>query len=297
VVSPDQQRAAANFLREQFAVSERHAGQVLGRSRSTLRYRPRQSSDELPLVREIQRLARRHPRFGYRRVHAMLVRGGWSVNLKRVHRLWGELGLKRPVRLRKTRKTGPKPGVGGNACNARPARFKNDVWTCDFIHDRTAGGRPLKWLSLVDEYTRECLVLHVDGRIRGGDVRRILARVVGRRGAPNLIRSDNGSEFVCRALTDWLPRIGAAAIPVAPGSPWQNGYVESFHGRLRDEFLERYEFESVADARSQASWFRREYNQVRPHSSLGYATPSEFAAACEKEGLTQTSSEFHATVR
>ncbi len=283
-MSPGQQRAAADFLVERFSISERRVGRVLGRSRSTLRYRRCQPGDERPLVREIQRLARRHPRFGYRRIHAMLVRGGWAANLKRVHRLWGELGLKRPVRLRKAQKTGPKPGVGANACKVRPARFKNDVWTCDFIHDRTAGGRPLKWLSLVDEYTRECLVLHVDARIGGGDVRRLLARVVGRRGAPNLIRSDNGSEFVCRALAAWLPSVGATAIPVSPGSPWQNGYIESFHGRLRDEFLERHEFESVADARSKASWFRREYNHVRPHSSLGYATPREFAAACERVG-------------
>ena len=282
-MSPDQQRAAAGFLKEKFAVSERRVSRVLGRSRSTLRYRRRQRADEPPLVREIQRLARRHPRFGYRRIHAMLVRKGWSTNLKRVHRLWGELGLKRPVRLRKSRKTGPKPGVGGNGCKAKPARFKNDVWTCDFIHDRTTEGRPLKWLSLVDEYTRECLVLHADARLGGADVRRILGRVVGRRGAPRMIRSDNGSEFVCKALADWLPSIGTEPIPVAPGSPWQNGFVESFHGRLRDEFLERHEFESVADARAKASWFRREYNRVRPHSSLGYATPSEYAAKCESE--------------
>lgn len=281
MVSPDQQRAAAGFLKETFAVSERRAGRVLGRSRSTLRYRRRRPADEPPLVREIKRLARRHPRFGYRRIHAMLIRKGWSTNLKRVHRLWGELGLKRPVRLKKSRKTGPKPGVGGNGCKARPARFKNDVWTCDFIHDRTAEGRPLKWLSLVDEYTRECLVLHADARLGGADVRRILGQVVGRRGAPNLIRSDNGSEFVCKALADWLPSIGTEPIPVAPGSPWQNGFVESFHSRIRDEFLERHEFESVADARAKASWFRREYNHVRPHSSLGYATPSEYAAKCE----------------
>jgi transposase InsO family protein len=280
-VSPGQQRAAADFLVERFAVSERRVGRVLGRSRSTLRYRPSPPAGEPPLVRAIQRLARRHPRFGYRRIHAMLVRDGWTVNLKRVHRLWGELGLKRLVRLRKPRKTGPKPGAGANACQVRPARFKNDVWTCDFLHDRTAGGRPLKWLSVVDEYTRECLVLHGDARIGGGDVRRLLARLIGRRGAPNLIRSDNGSEFVCRALADWLPSVGATAIPVAPGSPWQNGYVESFHGRLRDELLERHEFESVSDARSKASWYRREYNRVRPHSSLGYATPCEFAAACD----------------
>jgi putative transposase len=213
----------------------------------------------------------------------MLIRRGWSVNLKRVRRLWIEMGLRRPLRLRKARKLGPKPGVSANSCTQQPARFQNDVWTCDFIHDRTAGGRPLKWLTLVDEYTRECLVLHVDGSLTGGDVRRIVARVIGRRGAPTRIRSDNGSEFICTALTNWLPGVGAKSIPVAAASPWENGYIESFHSRLRDEFLERVEFDTVADARAKAAWFRREYNTVRPHSSLGYATPKEYSAACDEE--------------
>ena len=256
----------------------------MGRSRSTVRYRRKPRPDEPILTREIKRLARRHPRYGYRRVHAMLIRRGWTVNLKRVRRLWNELGLRRPVRLRKPRKLGPKPGTSANSCVRQPARFKNDVWTCDFIHDRTADGRPLKWLTLVDEYTRECLVLHAAASLTGAEVRRIVARVIGRRGAPTRIRSDNGSEFICEALVDWLPGVGAKPIPVAAGSPWENGYIESFHSRLRDEFLERLEFESVADARAKASWFRREYNTVRPHSSLGYATPKEFSGACDRNG-------------
>jgi putative transposase len=283
VVTPNQQRAAADFLGEQFRVSQRRASRVMGRARSTLRYRPRRRVDEPALSREIKRLARRHPRYGYRRIHALLVRHGWSVNLKRVRRLWNELGLRRPLRLRKPRKLGPKPGGSGNSCVEQPAKFKNDVWTCDFIHDRTASGRPLKWLTLVDEYTRECLVLYAAESMTGPDVRRIFARVIGRRGAPTRIRSDNGSEFVCEALAGWLPEKGAAPIPVAPGSPWENGYIESFHSRLRDEFLERTEFEDVADARAKGSWYRREYNTVRPHSSLSYATPKEFSAACDKE--------------
>jgi transposase InsO family protein len=287
VVSPDQQRAAADYLGERYGVSQRRACRIMGRSRSTLRYRRRRRSDEPALTREIKRLARRHPRYGYRRVHAMLIRRGWSVNLKRVRRLWNELGLRRPLRLRKPRKLGPKPGVSGNSCVQQPARFKNDIWTCDFIHDRMASGRPLKWLTLVDEYTRECLVLHADGTMTGSDVRRIVARVIGRRGAPTRIRSDNGSEFICAALVDWLPGVGAKSIPVAAGSPWENGYIESFHSRLRDEFLEREEFESVADARAKASWFRRQYNTIRPHSSLRYATPKEFSAACDGKGGRQ----------
>jgi putative transposase len=279
-VSADQQRAAADYLGERYGISQRRIGRVMGRSRSTLRYRPRRRTDEPGLVREIKRLARRHPRYGYRRVHALLVRQGWSVNLKRVRRHWNELGLRRPLRLKKPTKMGPKPGSSRNSCVQQPARFKDDVWTCDFIHDRTASGRPLKWLTLVDEYTRECLVLHADGSITGADVRRIVARVVGRRGAPTRIRSDNGSEFICAALVDWLPGVGARSIPVAAGSPWENGFIESFHSRLRDEFLEREEFESVADARAKGSWFRREYNTIRPHSSLAYATPKEFSATC-----------------
>jgi transposase InsO family protein len=280
VVSPDQQRAAADYLGERYGASQRRICRVLGRPRSTVRYRRRPRADEPALVRAIKRLARRHPRFGYRRVHAMLVRHGWSVNIKRVRRLWGELGLKRPVRLRRPRKLGPKPGVSANSCVAQPARFKGDVWTCDFLHDRTAAGRPLKWLTLVDEYTRECLALHADESLTGADVRRVVARVIGRRGAPTRIRSDNGSEFICAALTGWLSGAGTEPIPVAAGRPWENGYIESFHSRLRDEFLEREEFESVADARAKAAWFRREYNTIRPHSSLGYATPREFGAAC-----------------
>ena len=218
-MTPDQQRAVAGYLAEQYKISQRRAGRVIGRSRSTLRYDRKRRSDDPPLVREIKRLARRHPRFGYRRVHVMLDRKGWSVNLKRVHRLWIELGLRRPMRRKKPGKLGAKPGVGGNSCVRKPARFKNDVWTCDFIHDRTAGGRPLKWLTLVDEYTRECLVLHAAGSMTGADVRRIVARVVGRRGSPTRIRSDNGSEFICEALTSWWKEVGSRTDPGGGGEP------------------------------------------------------------------------------
>lgn len=277
-----QQRAAAAYLGEHYAVTERRAGRVLGRSRSTLRYQPAARPGEAALVRAVRRLARRHPRFGYRRIHARLRKLGWSVNLKRVRRLWLALGLRRPVRLRKAKKLGPKPGSSANSCTQQPARFKNDVWTYDFIADRTAGGGTLKWLSLVDEFTRECLALHAAAALTGGDVRRVLARVIGRRGAPTRIRSDNGGEFICAALVDWLPQVGAQPIPVAPASPWENGFIESFHSRLRDEFLEREEFASVPDARAKAAWFRREYNTVRPHSALGYQTPKEFSDACDR---------------
>jgi putative transposase len=296
VVTPSQQRAAAGYLVESYGVSQRRVAQTMGRARSTLRYRTRDRSTEEPLIAAIRRLARRHPRWGYRFVHALLEREGWSVNLKRVQRLWKELGLRRPVRRRKPRKLGPKRGSSVNSCVNQPARFKNDVWTYDFVADRTVCGGALKWLTLVDEYTRECLAVHVDRSLTSADVRHVLAGVIGRRGAPTRIRSDNGSEFICEALRCWLPSQGAEPIPVAPGSPWENGYIESFNSRFRDEFLEAEEFESVPDARGKARWFRREYNTVRPHSSLAYKTPEEFSNECD-QGLHGTAPELPVLLR
>jgi len=227
-------------------------------------------------------LARKYPRWGYRRIHVLLERKGWQVNLKRVHRLWRELHLSRPVRRRKPCKLGRKRGTSANSCVRRPALCKNDIWTYDFVADRTGSGGKLKWLTLVDEYTRECLALHVGATITGREVRQVLARVIGRRGPPRLIRSDNGSEFICEALLSWLPQQGTEAIQVAAGSPWENGFCESFNSRFRDEFLEREEFENVADAKAKGAWFRREYNTVRPHSSLRYQTPQAFSKECDQ---------------
>ena len=280
-MTASQQRAAAAYLQETYSVSQRRASRILGRSRSTLRYQAASRQGELPLLKAIRQLARKHPRWGYRRIHARLGHKGWTVNLKRVRRLWRGLHLQRPVRRRRPNKLGPKRGSSANSCVNRPAKFKNDVWTYDFVADRTARGAPLRWLTLVDEYTKECLALHVAASVTGRDVRGVLARVIGRRGAPASIRSDNGSEFVCEALCGWLPQKGAEPIQVAPGSPWENGVGESFNSRFRDEFLEREEFEDGNDAREKARWFRREYNAVRPHSSLDYKTPREFSAECD----------------
>jgi transposase InsO family protein len=218
VVTPNQQRAAADYLKETYCVSERRAGRLLGRSRSTLRYRSRQRPDEDAMVKAIRRLARKYPRWGYKKIHALLVRDGWTVNRKRVRRLWKVLGLRRAPRRTKTKRSG-MPGGSKNSCVNQPARFKNDVWTYDFIADRTTKGGSLKWLSLVDEYTRECLALHVDVSMTGADVRSVLARVIGRRGAPTRIRSDNGSEFICEALTGWLPQVGTKATVQASQLP------------------------------------------------------------------------------
>ena len=282
MVTPRQQRAAAAYLVSAYGISQRRAGRVLGRARSTLRYQGRSRAQDEPLIRAIRRLARQHQRFGYKRIHARLVHQGWKVNRKRVRRLWNELGLRRPPRRPKPKKTGSWPGSSANSCVQQPARFKNDVWTYDFIVDRTVEGRSLKWLSLVDEYTRECLALSVAAAMTGSDVRRVLARVIGRRGTPTRLRSDNGSEFISAAVRDWLPQAGAKPIPVAPASPWENGFIESFHSRLRDEFLDREEFESVADARAKAAWWRREYNRIRPHGGIGYKTPQMYADECDR---------------
>lgn len=281
-MTPVQRRAAAVYLVETFDVSQRRVARLLGVSRSGLRYSAAPRPQDEPLIKEIRRLANRHPTYGCPMIHALLARDGWGDNYKRVERLWRELGLQRRPRRKPRRKSGPKPGTSLNSCVNRPARGKNDVWTCDFIATRTADGRPLKCLSLLDEYTRECLALRVASEMTGEDVRRIVTEVISERGAPNAVRSDNGSEFVCRALTERLIREGTEPIPVAPGSPWQNGYIESFHNTLRNDFLDRYEFESVAEARARAGWYRREYNTVRPHSSLGRATPQEFSAACDR---------------
>jgi transposase InsO family protein len=281
VVTASQQRACADYLQERYKITQRRAARALGRARSTLRYQAADRSGDLPLLRAIKRLAGKHPRWGYRLVWAVLRRKGWRVNLKRVRRLWRESSLQRPVRRRRPDKLGPKRGSSANSCTSRPARFKNDVWAYDFVADRTARGGPLRWLTLVDEYTKECLALHVGAALGGADVRGVLARVIGRRGAPVSIRSDNGSEFICEALCGWLPSKGTEPIQVAAGRPWENGLCESFNSRFRDEFLECEEFEGVKDAREKARWFKREYNTVRPHSALGYQTPKGFAAECD----------------
>jgi transposase InsO family protein len=202
--------------------------------------------------------------------------------VKAVHRLWRQSGLK----LAGPRAV-PKPrrphGQDVNGCHLRPSRGKDDVWTWDFIFDRTSDGRSSKWLSLIDEYTRECLSLEARRGITAEEIREILAEVVARRGAlPLRIRSDNGPEFAAEAVRSYLEASGSGTLYVAPASPWQNGYAESFHSKLRDEFLEREEFEGVPQARALGALWKEEYNTERPHSSLGYMTPAEFAATCER---------------
>jgi putative transposase len=263
-----------------FAASQRRVCRALAMDRSGLRYASVIRDERLALARRIEGLAGAHPRYGYRRIWAMPRREGWSVNVKAVHRLWRPSGLK----LAGPRAV-PKPrrphGQDVNGCHLRPSRGKDEVWTWDFIFDRTSDGRSLKWLSLVDEYTRECPSLEARRGMTTEGIQEILAEVVARRGAPpHRIRSDNGPGFAAEAVRSYLEASGSGTLYVAPASPWQNGYAESFHSRLRDEFLEREEFESEPQARALAALWKEEYDTERPHSSLDYMTPAEFAATC-----------------
>jgi transposase InsO family protein len=269
-------------LRDTFAVSQRRACRSLTLERSSVRYVPKHRDEALALARRIEELAGQYPRYGYRRIWAVLRRQGWSVNKKAVHRLWRQAGLKLAGPRAISRPRRPH-GQDQNGCHLRPSRGKDDVWTWDFIFDRTSDGRSLKWLSLIDEFTRECLSLEARRSMTAAEIQEILAEVVARRGAPpHRLRSDNGPEFAAQAVRCYLERTGSGTLYVAPGSPWQNGFAESFHSRLRDEFLEREEFESVPQARALAALWREEYNTERPHSSLDYLTPAKFSATCAR---------------
>lgn len=245
--------------------------------RSTQRYPEKPNTEEQRLVKQLQQLSRAHPRYGYRRITALLRRDGWRVNRKRVQRLWRREGLKVPVAQPKRR----APGVASAAYPRRATR-PNEVWSYDFVHDQTADGRPLKWLPVVDEFTRECLALPVERRMNGTYAIGTLAGCVAKRGAPAYLRSDNGPEFIAGLVQQWLAASGIATLYIPPGCPWENPFSESFNGKLRDEFLEREEFTSLAEAKVLGVEHQQQYNHQRPHSSLDYQTPAEFAAACRR---------------
>jgi len=247
----------------------------LGQPRSSQRYEPRIPDDESQLLAAIHGLVRRYPRYGYRLIWAKLRQDGWRVNRKRVYRLWKREGLKVAKRQHKKRRLGHSI----NGCVRRRAAFKDDVWAWDFIHDRDEHGRPLKWLSLVDEYTRECLLLEVQRSLSAVDVVALLSEVMLIRGVPGHLRSDNGPEFIASAIREYLARAGVSTLYIEPGSPWENGYAESFHSRLRDELLDAELFGGLGDAKSLGAEWKNEYNHRRPHSSLGYQTPAAYAAS------------------
>ncbi len=224
-------------------------------------------------------LSMENPRYGYRRVWALLRREGRHVNKKRVYRLWREEGLKVPNKQRKRRRLS---GTSENGCTRRRAEHKDHVWSYDFVMDATEDGRRLKMMPVVDEYTRECLALEVERSITAEDVVRTLAALFEERGEPAFIRSDNGPEFIAVAVKRWLAASRVKTLYIEPGSPWENAYAETFISRFGDELLKREEFSSLLEAKVLVEEYRNHYNHQRPHSALGYRTPGELAASCER---------------
>jgi transposase InsO family protein len=264
-----------------FEVSERRAGRALGVPRSSQRYVGTEREREEELLLRIRALARENPRYGYRRIRASRRREGRSVNLKRVHRLWRREGLEVPQIRRKRR----RQGQGESGCSRRRSERPDHVWSYDFIHDQTADGRGLKMRPVVGEFTRECPTIEVERSLTAEDVVSTPEYLFEVRGEPEFIRSDNGPEFIAEAVRSWLARRGSKTLYIAPGSPWENAYSETFDSRLRDELLGREVFETLKEAKVILEDHRLDYNHRRPHSSLGYQTPAEFAAAQIQPGV------------
>jgi putative transposase len=262
-----------NFIRDSLGrekVSERRACQVLGQPRSTQRRERHIPSDEPRLIREMIDLATQFGRYGYRRITELLRSRGWSVNHKRIERLWRQEALKIPAKQPKRKRLWFNDG----SCVRLRAAYKDHVWSYDFVFDRTHDGRPIRMLTIIDEYTRECLAIDIDRRLTSENVLERLCNLFIERGIPAHIRSDNGAEFTAKRVREWLEELGVKTLFIEPGSPWENGYIESFNGRLRDELLNGEIFDTLTEARVLIEQWRREYNTIRPHSSLGYRPPA-----------------------
>ena len=265
------------MLLDRFGVSERRACKILKQPRASQRYLPMARDDELPLTRRIIELACLYGRYGYRRVTALLHNDGWWVNHKRVERIWRQEGLKVP-------KKQPKRGrlwLNDGSCVRLRAEHKDHVWSYDFVQARTHDGRAFRLLTVIDEYPRQCLAIDVARSLRSDDVLERLAWLMATRGVPGHIRSDNGAEFTAKAVRSWLGNVGVETLYIEPGSPWENGYIESFNGKLRDELLNGEVFTTLLEAKVLIERWREHYNSVRPHSSLGYRPPAPEAVASE----------------
>lgn len=269
-MSPARRRACVEHVVREIGISERRACAVLGQHRSTQRKVPRGADDEARLTGDIIELAKRYGRYGYRRITALLREAGWAVNRKRVERIWRREGLKVPQRQ-------PKRGrlwlADGSCIRLRPERAKH-VWAYDFVEDRTRDGWKFRMLCVVDEFTREALAIRVARRLTSSDVIDVLADLFLAHGTPTHIRSDQGPEFIAEAVKAWIAGVGARTAYIEKASPWENGYVESFNGKLRDELLNGEVFNTIREAQVLIEEWRRHYNRVRPHSSLGYRPPA-----------------------
>ena len=272
-LSPAHRRAVAVQVVEVGMCSRRSACRILRLARSTYGYQGRPaSSAEQQMRKRLHELSAAHPRYGYRRIAALLRREGWKVGKRHIQRLRRLEGLRVPPTKRKIVRRGVSTGLPTHATH------RGHVWTWDFIADATMRGGALRMLTILDEYTRECHVLRADRALRSADVLEWLAKAIEQHGAPEYLRSDNGSEFIAKIVQQWLAEHLVKTIYIDPGSPWQNGFVESFHGRFRDECLNREQLWTLTEARVVIEDYRRQYNEFRPHSKLGYQSPAGFAA-------------------
>ncbi|MEN8173978.1 MAG: IS3 family transposase [Chloroflexota bacterium] len=271
-MSPQARRNAVNHLIAKRDYSQRRACQLVGISRSSVRYQPVPKPEEISLRQQVRQLAYQHPGYGYRRIAVILRRGGSSVNHKRVQRIWQAEGLQLPRRKPRKRRCGPRGEV------VHKAQYRNHVWSYDFLEEHTVRGKRLRILAVIDEFTRECLALLVDRSITSSEVVDLLDWLFLIYGKPEFLRSDNGPELVAHKVQDWLAEQGCQTIYISPGSPWENAYIESFIGKFRKECVDRYLFYTMKEARSIIEDWQNEYNQYRPHSALGYLPPSAFAA-------------------
>ncbi len=257
-------------VRAELGLSERRVCRVLGQHRSTQRKIPTTPDDEAALTADIIALALQYGRYGYRRITALLREAGWKVNRKRVERIWRREGLKVPQKQPKKSRLWL---TDGSCIRLRP-EYPNHVWSYDFVEDRTHDGRKFRMLNIIDEFTRECLAIRVNRKLKAVDVIDVLSDLFILRGVPGHIRSDNGSEFVAKAVREWITAVGAKTAYIEPDSPWENGYCESFNSKLRDELLKREIFYTLEEEQVMIESWRRHYNTVRPHSSLGYRPPA-----------------------
>ncbi|QEE37586.1 IS3 family transposase [Methylobacterium sp. WL1] len=270
LLSPARRRACVDYVVAEHGVSERFACRVLGQHRSTQRKVAVMVEDEAALTAAIVALALQYGRYGYRRITAMLRRDGWTVNVKRVERIWRREGLKVPARQPKRSRLWLNDG---SCLRLRPER-PDHVWSYDFVEHRTHNGRKYRMLNVIDEFTRECLAIRVSRKLKALDVIDVLSDLFSLRGVPGHIRSDNGPEFIAKTVQDWIAAVGSATAYIEPGSPWENGYCESFNAKLRDELLNGEVFYTLKEASVVIEQWRRHYNSIRPHSSLGYQPPA-----------------------
>ena len=258
-------------------ISERRACRVLGQSRTTQRYQSQRPAADRKLLQAMRRIADRRPRFGSPRTHRLLQALGWRVNHKRVERIWQEENMQVPHKQHKRRRL--PSGGSENSCVRKRTEHKDHVWSYDFVADRLENGRQIRMLVVIDEFTRECLAIEVSRSFTAKQVIEVLRYLFAVRGTPKFVRSDNGPEFVAKELRKWLDQADVKTLFITPGSPWENGYVESFNGKLRDELLNQELFLSLEEARWVVDRWRLDYNHHRPHSALDYQTPAAFAAS------------------